>query len=226
MALTITATTGRPGVGGLLRNWRQRRRLSQLDLANEAAVSARHLSFVENGRSRPSRELVLHLAEHLDVPCRAQHAAAGRGLRPQLRPHPLGGRGDGPRARGARPHPGRPRAVPRRGGGPALATSCRPTRRRSAHDRRGRAPLLEPPVNALRVDPAPRGAGAPDRELRRVRHPPGRPAAPGAPPTATSGCRRCTTSCAPTRAWPARPRRRTPRPRCSCRWCCAPGRAS
>ena len=75
MALTITATTeGRPGVGGLLRTWRHRRRMSQLDLANEAAVSARHLSFVENGRSRPSRELVLHLAEHLEVPLRERNS--------------------------------------------------------------------------------------------------------------------------------------------------------
>src|SRR3954463_4666079 len=62
------------GVGGLLRDWRQRRRLSQLDLAIEADVSARHLSFVETGRSRPSRELVLHLAEHLDVPLRERNA--------------------------------------------------------------------------------------------------------------------------------------------------------
>jgi transcriptional regulator with XRE-family HTH domain len=58
------------GVGELLRDWRQRRRRSQLDLALEAEVSARHLSFVETGRSRPSRELLLHLAEHLDVPLR------------------------------------------------------------------------------------------------------------------------------------------------------------
>jgi transcriptional regulator with XRE-family HTH domain len=58
------------GVGDLLRGWRQRRRLSQLDVANEAAVSARHLSFVETGRSQPSRELLLHLAEHLEVPLR------------------------------------------------------------------------------------------------------------------------------------------------------------
>lgn len=58
------------GVGELLRDWRRRRRLSQLDVANEAAVSARHLSFVETGRSHPSRELLLHLAEHLDVPLR------------------------------------------------------------------------------------------------------------------------------------------------------------
>jgi transcriptional regulator with XRE-family HTH domain len=57
-------------VGDLLRQWRHRRRMSQLDLAAAADVSARHLSFVETGRSRPSRELVLHLAEHLDVPLR------------------------------------------------------------------------------------------------------------------------------------------------------------
>lgn len=57
-------------VGDLLRQWRHQRRLSQLDLAGVAAVSARHLSFVETGRARPSRELVLHLAETLDVPLR------------------------------------------------------------------------------------------------------------------------------------------------------------
>ncbi len=62
------------GVGPLLRDWRQRRRMSQLDLSNSAAVSARHLSFVETGRSRPSRELVLHLAEHLDVPLRERNS--------------------------------------------------------------------------------------------------------------------------------------------------------
>ena len=68
MSATVTASV--PGVGGLLREWRHRRRLSQLDLAVEAEVSARHLSFVETGRSKPSRELVLHLADHLDVPLR------------------------------------------------------------------------------------------------------------------------------------------------------------
>jgi len=57
-------------VGSLLRDWRQRRRLSQLDLALEAGVSARHVSFVETGRSRPSAEMVLHLAEQLEVPLR------------------------------------------------------------------------------------------------------------------------------------------------------------
>lgn len=60
-------------VGELLRGWRQHRRLSQLDLANEAEVSTRHLSCVETGRSRPSRQFVLHVAEHLDVPLRARN---------------------------------------------------------------------------------------------------------------------------------------------------------
>lgn len=58
----------RRSVGDLLRGWRQRRRCSQLDLALRSEVSARHLSFVETGRSRPSRELVLRLAEELEVP--------------------------------------------------------------------------------------------------------------------------------------------------------------
>jgi transcriptional regulator with XRE-family HTH domain len=60
-------------VGPQLRSWRQRRHLSQLELANLAGVTTRHLSFVETGRSRPSREMVLHLAEHLDVPLRERN---------------------------------------------------------------------------------------------------------------------------------------------------------
>ncbi|WP_085944494.1 helix-turn-helix domain-containing protein [Actinopolymorpha alba] len=55
-------------VGELLRDWRRTRRMSQLDLSLEAGVSARHLSFVETGRSRPSPELILRLAEQLDMP--------------------------------------------------------------------------------------------------------------------------------------------------------------
>jgi transcriptional regulator with XRE-family HTH domain len=60
-------------VGTMLREWRRRRRLSQLDLALEAGISTRHLSFVETGRSRPSREMVLHLAEELEVPLRERN---------------------------------------------------------------------------------------------------------------------------------------------------------
>src|SRR3984885_770498 len=56
--------------GDLIREWRQRRRLSQLDLAIAANVSSRHLSFVETGRSRPTSDMILRLAEHLDVPLR------------------------------------------------------------------------------------------------------------------------------------------------------------
>ena len=63
-------STTRAPLGTLLRDWRRRRRLSQLDLALEAGVSARHLSFLETGRSQPSREMVFHLAEELDVPLR------------------------------------------------------------------------------------------------------------------------------------------------------------
>ena len=60
-------------VGDLLREWRQRRRLSQLDLALEAEISTKHLSFVESGRAQPSREMVLHLAEQLGVPLRERN---------------------------------------------------------------------------------------------------------------------------------------------------------
>ena len=61
-------------VGALLRDWRQRRHMSQLDLACEAEVSTRHLSFVETGRAQPSREMLLHLAELLAVPLRERNA--------------------------------------------------------------------------------------------------------------------------------------------------------
>jgi transcriptional regulator with XRE-family HTH domain len=60
-------------VGDLLREWRQRRRLSQLDLAGDAEISARHLSFLETGRSAPSREMILLLAKQLEVPMRDQN---------------------------------------------------------------------------------------------------------------------------------------------------------
>jgi transcriptional regulator with XRE-family HTH domain len=60
-------------VGELLRQWRERRRLSQLDLALQADVSTRHLSFVETGRSRPSRGMLLRLAEKLELPLRERN---------------------------------------------------------------------------------------------------------------------------------------------------------
>jgi transcriptional regulator with XRE-family HTH domain len=65
--------SARTPVGNLLREWRQRRRKSQLALACDADISTRHLSFIETGRAQPSREMVLHLAERLDVPLRERN---------------------------------------------------------------------------------------------------------------------------------------------------------
>ncbi|HWD02402.1 MAG TPA: helix-turn-helix transcriptional regulator [Amycolatopsis sp.] len=70
---TSVKTPARRAVGELLREWRDRRRISQLDLAIAADVSTRHLSFVETGRAQPSREMVLRLGEHLDVPLRERN---------------------------------------------------------------------------------------------------------------------------------------------------------
>ena len=70
---TQTRESERAGVGGLLRRWRESRRLSQLELGLEAEVSTRHISFLETGRSAPSREMVLTLANVLEVPLREQN---------------------------------------------------------------------------------------------------------------------------------------------------------
>jgi len=79
--MSNTAQRAAPAhVGEHLREWRQRRRLSQLDFAGLADISTRHLSFIETGRARPSREMLLHLAEHLDIPLRERNtvlASAG-----------------------------------------------------------------------------------------------------------------------------------------------------
>jgi transcriptional regulator with XRE-family HTH domain len=71
--LDSTSAPAAAPAGQLLREWRVRRRMSQLDLASTAGISARHLSFVETGRSRPSREMLLHLAENLEVPLRERN---------------------------------------------------------------------------------------------------------------------------------------------------------
>jgi transcriptional regulator with XRE-family HTH domain len=76
--------------GEHLRAWRLRRRMSQLDLASDADISTRHLSFVETGRSVPSREMVLRLAERLDVPLRERNALlVAAGYAPMYRERPL-----------------------------------------------------------------------------------------------------------------------------------------
>lgn len=69
----MTTTLANDTVGDVLRDWRSRRRFSQLDLALDANVSARHLSFVESGRSRPSRDMLLRLAERLELPLRERN---------------------------------------------------------------------------------------------------------------------------------------------------------
>ena len=67
------ATATSQAIGALLREWRERRRLTQLELALDAGVSARHLSFVETGRSKPGREMLLRVLERLEVPFREQN---------------------------------------------------------------------------------------------------------------------------------------------------------
>src|SRR5919197_2315492 len=72
-----------PHAGELLREWRQRRKLSQLEVALSSAVSARHLSFIETGRAHPSRGMVLHLAQRLEVPLRERnHLLVAAGYAP------------------------------------------------------------------------------------------------------------------------------------------------
>ena len=144
-------------VGALLRDWRRRRRLSQLDLACEADISTRHLSFLETGRSTPSREMVLHLAERLFVPLRERNALLlAAGYAPVFRERTL----DDPTLQSARrvidlvlaghePYPAL--AVDRHWTLvaanrviPPLLVGVEPS-------------LLEPPVNVLRLSLHPRG---------------------------------------------------------------------
>jgi transcriptional regulator with XRE-family HTH domain len=78
-----TAPHSHPPVGELVRQWRERRRLSQLELALDAEISTRHLSFVETGRSQPSRAMVLRVAEQLDLPLRERnHLLVAAGYAP------------------------------------------------------------------------------------------------------------------------------------------------
>src|SRR6476660_2736142 len=144
-------------VGDLLREWRQRRRMSQLDLASEAEISTRHLSFVETGRSLPSREMVLRLADRLQVPLRERNAMlVAAGYAPMYRERPLDDPALGP-ARDAvdlilRAHEP----------APALAVDRHWTlvaaNRMLQHLLAGIAPaLLAPPLNVLRLSLDPRG---------------------------------------------------------------------
>jgi transcriptional regulator with XRE-family HTH domain len=148
--------TVRP-VGDHLRAWRQRRRLSQLDLALDAEISTRHLSFLETGRSTPSREMVLHLAEQLEIPLRERNVLLNAaGYAPVFLERPL----DDPALQAAR------KAVDLVLQGhepyPALAVDRHWT---LVAANRAVAPLLvgadaallQPPVNVLRLGLHPKG---------------------------------------------------------------------
>jgi transcriptional regulator with XRE-family HTH domain len=161
---TVAAASagGPPAVGDLLRGWRQRRRRSQLDLSLGAGVSARHLSFVETGRARPSREMVLRLAEELDVPLRERNELlVAAGFAPVYGQRPL----DGPDLAAVRA--GIDRVLAATEPFPAVAVDRRwqlvagnrgvPLLTEGADPR-----LLEPPVNVLRL------ALHPDGMARRI----------------------------------------------------------
>lgn len=86
---TATEMTQAP-VGALLREWRMRRRVSQLELSSETGVSTRHLSFIETGRARPSREMVMRLAEFLELPLRERNSLLlAAGYAPEYAQTPL-----------------------------------------------------------------------------------------------------------------------------------------
>jgi transcriptional regulator with XRE-family HTH domain len=143
--------------GSLLREWRQRRRVSQLDLACMGEVSTRHLSFLETGRAQPSRDMVLHLAEQLEVPLRDRNTLlTAAGFAPVFRERPLGDPSLRPALRaveaiiqGHMPYPAL--AVDRHwtlvaanDAMPRLLTGVDPT-------------LMQPPVNVLRLALHPSG---------------------------------------------------------------------
>jgi transcriptional regulator with XRE-family HTH domain len=153
----MAAVAERPRIGVLLREWRQRRRMSQLDLALDAGVSARHLSFVETGRARPSAEMVMQLAEHLDVPLRDRNALLlAAGYAPAYAQRDLDDPEMGPVReaidRVLRAHEPYPALVVDRHWGLVAANSALGMLIEGAARH-----LLEPPVNVLRLSLHPEG---------------------------------------------------------------------
>jgi transcriptional regulator with XRE-family HTH domain len=165
----MTTVASDTGVGPLLRDWRERRRISQLELALRADSSARHISFIETGRSRPSEDMILRLAEHLDVPVRERNALLlTAGYAPRYAETPLGDPALGALRegleqllRGYEPYP----AVVVDGTYTVVAAN------------RGIAMLLEgvpkklltPPLNAMRITLHPEGLARRIRNLREWR---------------------------------------------------------
>jgi transcriptional regulator with XRE-family HTH domain len=149
--------TERPQIGSLLRDWRERRRMSQLDLALEAGVSARHVSFIETGRSRPSADMVVQLAEHLDVPLRDRNALLlAAGYAPAYGQRDLAEPEMGPVRdaidRVLRGHEPFPAVVVDRHWGLVAANRTVPLLTEGAAEH-----LLEPPANVLRLALHPEG---------------------------------------------------------------------
>lgn len=152
-------------LGEQIKEWRQRRRLSQMELALEAEISTRHLSFIETGRARPSREMVLLLAEHLEVPLRERNALLlGAGHAPVFAERPL----DHPELAAAQ----RAIALVLKGHEPFPALAVDRHWNMVASNAAvaplldGVAPhLLEPPVNVLRLSLHPQGLAPRIRNL-------------------------------------------------------------
>ncbi|WP_314174337.1 helix-turn-helix domain-containing protein [Streptomyces winkii] len=155
--MTTAGAAADSGVGPMLRSWRERAGLSQLDLALRADSSSRHISFIETGRSRPSRAMVLKLAERLEVPVRERNALlVSAGYAPHYPETPL----DSPALGSVRA--GLERMVTAYEPYPALAVDG--TYRVLAANRGisllldgVAAWLLEPPLNAMRITLHPEG---------------------------------------------------------------------
>ncbi|MEU5160012.1 helix-turn-helix transcriptional regulator [Streptomyces sp. NPDC020875] len=166
----MTTLVTAPGVGPLLRGWRERRGVSQLDLALRADSSARHISFIETGRSRPSEEMILRLADQLDVPVRERNGLllAG-GYAPRFPETPLDDPSMEALLEGLRqllhgydPYP----AVVVDGLYNVVAANLGMTRLLE-----GVAPhLLAPPLNGMRITLHPEGLAPRIRNLREWRH--------------------------------------------------------
>lgn len=165
----MTTVVSDTGVGPLLRGWREQRRLSQLELALRADSSARHISFVETGRSRPSEEMVLRLAEHLEVPVRERNALLlAAGYAPRYAESPL----DAPRLETLRA--GIERLLQGYEPFPALVVDGSYT---VVAANRGIGLLLDglpehlltPPLNAMRITLHPEGLAPRIRNLREWR---------------------------------------------------------
>ena len=211
-------------VGTQLREWRQRRRLSQLDLAGHAEVSTRHLSFMETGRALPSREMLLRLAERLEVPLRERNRLlTAAGYAPMYAERQL----DDPALQVPRERAGAgaagPRALPRAGGRPALEPGGAQPHRAAAAGRPARRRCWPPPLNVLRLSLHPQGLAPRIVNLAHWRahllHRLQQQVQRQADPALAGAGRRAVPATLPRRSTTAT--RRRPTPRCTCRCSCA-----